>query len=411
MDPKKGGVSQAIDTIAEQLAKMNILNEVVSLDSHDHVVANDHYRTTGLGPSTSKWSYSKRLLPWLLNNFCRFDTIIVHGLWLYSSFAVEKALREYKKLLAKQKNDQIIPKLYIMPHGMLDPYFQIAKDRKLKAIRNWVYWKTVESRVIKNADGLLFTCQEELLLAKQAFTPYVPKKELVVGLGVNEPPIYKTSMTDLFYEKCSGIKGSRYFLFLSRIDQKKGIDTFLHAYEQLIELNKDAVAEKIGGAENYALDKCENSHDQIPKLVIAGPGGDTPYGKKIKAIVESSQVLKANVLFSGMLQGDAKWGAFYGAELFVLPSHQENFGIAVVEALACGKAVLISTQINISHEINEEGAGIVSADTVQGTLSSLTKWHLTSASEKTRMEIQARKCFQKHYAVPAAVNRLVRAIV
>ena len=68
----------------------------------------------------------------------------------------------------------------------------------------------------------------------------------------------------------------------------------------------------------------------------------------------------------GMLSGAAKWGALYGCEAFVLPSHQENFGIAVVEALACGRPVLISDQVNIWREIVEDGAGIAEADTEEG---------------------------------------------
>lgn len=64
-----------------------------------------------------------------------------------------------------------------------------------------------------------------------------------------------------------------------------------------------------------------------------------------------------------MLQGDVKWGAVHGCEEFVLPSRQENFAIAVVEALACGKPVLISDQVNIWREIAEDGAGLVGGDT------------------------------------------------
>jgi hypothetical protein len=67
-----------------------------------------------------------------------------------------------------------------------------------------------------------------------------------------------------------------------------------------------------------------------------------------------------------MLAGDSKWGALYGCEAFVLPSHQENFGIAVVEALACGKPVLISDQVNIWREIVEDGVGMVEGDTEEG---------------------------------------------
>ena len=69
----------------------------------------------------------------------------------------------------------------------------------------------------------------------------------------------------------------------------------------------------------------------------------------------------------GMLQGDMKWGALNAAEVFCLPSHQENFGIAVAEALGCGTPVLISDKVNIWREIEADGAGLVDDDTVDGT--------------------------------------------
>jgi glycosyltransferase involved in cell wall biosynthesis len=410
LDIRKGGVSSAIDTMALQFTKMGYTNEVVSLDFEGNSTTSQLYRITALGPSSTKWHYSERLIPWLLNNFCRFDRIIVHGLWLYTSFAVRKALRKYKKLVVKQNTDQTIPKLYVMPHGMLDPYFQKSNDRKLKAFRNWIYWKLIENQVIQDAEGLLFTCKEECLLAKQAFKPYHPKNEFVVGLGVNEPPQYETSMSEMFYERCSGVRDQPYFLFLSRIDQKKGVDLLLQAYENLLMVHSPKSLADSESGKHESNDVGEFILDQVPKLVIAGPGITTKYGKKILEIAERSELLRSNVFFPGMLQGGAKWGAFYGAQSFILPSHQENFGIAVVEALACGKPVLISKQVNISQEIDEEGAGFISSDTLQGTFSLLNSWHQSSSLEKIKMEILARKCFQKHYAVPSAIKRLIAAL-
>ena len=91
--------------------------------------------------------------------------------------------------------------------------------------------------------------------------------------------------------------------------------------------------------------------------MIAGPGLDTAFGREMRQLAESlcpqpsTLTPQPAVFFPDMLTGDAKWGALYGCEAFVLPSHQENFGIAVVEALACGKPVLISNQVNIWREI------------------------------------------------------------
>ena len=76
--------------------------------------------------------------------------------------------------------------------------------------------------------------------------------------------------------------------------------------------------------------------------------------------------LADRVHWPGMLKGDAKWGAFAVSDAFILPSHQENFGIAVAEALACGRPVLISDQVNIAPEIEADGCGFVEHDTLEG---------------------------------------------
>jgi glycosyltransferase involved in cell wall biosynthesis len=191
---------------------------------------------------------------------------------------------------------------------MLDPYFQKAPERRLKAIRNQIYWKLIEQKLINRADGLLFTCEAELLLARETFTPYHPKRELNVGYGIQEPPAFTPAMRDAFLNKCPEIADKSYILFLSRVHEKKGADLLIKAYSSI-----------------------RNSSSS--KLIIAGPGMETDYGKSLIQIVKEDH-LEHSVHFTGMLSGDAKWGAFYGCETFVLPSHQENFGIAVVEALA-----------------------------------------------------------------------------
>jgi hypothetical protein len=103
-----------------------------------------------------------------------------------------------------------------------------------------------------------------------------------------------------------------------------------------------------------------------------------------------------------MLSGAAKWGALYGCEAFVLPSHQENFGIAVVEALACGKPVLISDQVNIWREIVEDGAGLVEGDAEEGVEKLLRKFfdgwrggpsEVVSPSRAERAEASGRSAF------------------
>ncbi|HEX4666077.1 MAG TPA: glycosyltransferase, partial [Chthoniobacterales bacterium] len=116
------------------------------------------------------------------------------------------------------------------------------------------------------------------------------------------------------------------------------------------------------------------------------------------------------VTFSGLLSGNSKWGAFAAAEAFVLPSHQENFGIAVVEALACGKPVLLSNKINIWREIVEDGAGYAEEDDLAGTQRLLMRWDETTPAQRQEMRHQARRCFAERFEINRAVDSLLAVL-
>ena len=92
-----------------------------------------------------------------------------------------------------------------------------------------------------------------------------------------------------------------------------------------------------------------------------------------------------------MLSGELKWGAFRCAELFCLPSHQENFGIVVAEALACGLPVAIAEPVNISAEVAAADAGLVHDDTVAGTTAALRQWLALPAGEKQQMGVRGQR--------------------
>ncbi|RDC66098.1 glycosyltransferase [Adhaeribacter pallidiroseus] len=295
---------------------------------------------------------------------------------------------------------------------MLDPYFQKAAGRKLKALRNWAYWKLIEGNVVNDADGLLFTCEEERILAREPFRPYRPKRELVVGLGVEAPPLFTPTMRQSFLAKCPELQNQPYILFLSRIHEKKGVDLLIAAYAKLI-YNTVKVNTGKFSVGSMPVDETvipEITRKNLPKLVIAGPGLETPYGVQMQKLVSESAELKNAVFFPGMLTGDAKWGAFYGCEAFILPSHQENFGIAVVEALACGKPVLISNQVNIWREIEKEGAGLIATDTPAGTFTLLNVWQQLSEDEKLKIIMKTKITYEKHFEIISIVDRLLKAV-
>ena len=370
MNPKGGGPCQGIRNAVPEMQKINVSNDVVCFDDiNDAFIAKDSFTIYALGKSKSPWSYNNKLIPWLQKNASKYDIIIIHGLWLYHSYATIKFILNYRKSTEKS------PKVYVMPHGMLDPYFQQSKERKLKAWRNSIYWKLVENKVINSADGILFTCEEELILARTTFPNYKPKKEINVGYGVQTPPTYKESMKNTFMATVPQWNHKPFILFLSRIHHKKGVDLLIKAYLKL-----------------------EKELENLPQLIIAGPV-DHPYGKEMQNLASSSK----NILFTGMLSGEAKWGAFYESEVFALPSHQENFGIAVVEALASSTPVLISNKVNIWREIKEGNAGIISEDNLHDTILMLKNWLSNSIMEKEQMNKNAYSVFDNKFTITKAV--------
>lgn len=324
MNPKTGGPSQGIRNLITYITTLGSEVEIVCLDDvTEEYHVNDELIIHKIGKGITSFQYSPTLLKWLLLNMDRFDYVSVHGIWQYHNYAVYKAVR----MLAKKGKKT--PKVVIMSHGMLDPYFQKASDRKIKALRNELVWRLTEKKAINAADALFFTCEEELVLARTTFKGYHPQKAINVGYGIQKPPVYVTEMKTAFEVVCPQIKSKKYWLFISRIHPKKGVDILIDAYNKLTVENRS-----------------------LPELVIAGPT-DSAYAQEMMKKASANN----HIHFPGMLTGDNKWGAFYGCQAYLLPSHQENFGIAIVEAMACKKPVLITKNINIWREIEAGNGG------------------------------------------------------
>ncbi len=381
MNPVNGGPCQGIRNTVPQVASLGHVSDVVCLDHPDDAwIGKDTFKVFAVGKASGPWAYNKALMPWLIEHLSDYDAVIIHGLWQYHSYAVIKAVKALKK------SGRQVPKVLVMPHGMLDPYFQKAPGRKLKALRNSIFWHLIESKVINYADGILFTCQEELELAAQTFNNYHPKAVYNVGYGILPPPPKETIDNEAFYRLLPEAQKQSFILFLSRIHEKKGVDLLLKVF-----------------------DKVSNKVD-APLLVVAGPGIDTEYGKLLLEIVAQSEFLKSNVRFVGMLQGEVKWSAFYNCEAFILPSHQENFGIAVAEAMACAKPILISDKVNIWQEIQNNHAGFVENDTEQGTENLLKKWEASNGEERESMANNSLLAFKKYFTVEQAAHNLINTI-
>lgn len=368
LDPGVGGVAAAVLELSRGLAKRGHKVEIVVLDDPSAAwVANIDLTVHALGTGLTSYRYSRVLLPWLRQHGGDYDRVIVNGIWQYLTFA---AWRRYA--------GSSIP-YYVFPHGMLDPWFK--KTFPLKHLKKWLYWPWAEYRVLRDAEAVIFTSEEERLLARKSFWLY-RAREKVSPLGVEAPPILSNAKSE-FLSRYPQLQNTRNFLFLGRLHPKKGCDILLDAFARI------------------------RSNDPI-SLIMAGPdqiGWEPDLRRQVARLN-----LTDRVVFTGMLQGAMKQGALASADAFILPSHQENFGISVVEALAAGLPVLISERVNIWREIDADRAGYIESDNVEGTIRLLQRWIDTAPTERETMRQNARNCFEQRFEIDRAVDSILQVL-
>ena len=369
-DSRGGGPMEALRQVSDVLAEMGHHIEIASTDAESAPwLADLPFTVHALGPGRTGYLYAPRLVPWLRENAGRFDAVVVHGLWQYTSFASWRALHASGT------------PYFVYPHGMLDPWFK--RTYPLKHLKKSLYWPWAEYRVLRDAEAVLYTCEEERLLARQSFRLY-RAREVVVNFGTAGPVGDAKAQGEAFLFRYPMLQDKRLLLFLGRIHVKKGCDLLIEAFARVASANP-------------------NLH-----LVMAGP--DQANWQAELEHRASELGVEDRILWPGMLTGDLKWGAFHAADAFVLPSHQENFGIAVAEALACGLPVLISDKINIWREIIEDGAGLVADDTEIGTTHLLEDWLLRPEGARQEMGRNARASFARRYEIRQAAKSLLCAL-
>ncbi len=366
LDPAAGGPSDSVRVLLN-FGPSGYTGEVVCLDDPNASFLVDYpCPVHALGPQTSTFGYNQRLSAWLVAHRDRFDGVIVNGLWQYCGLATWRAVRKHKPYV-------------VFTHGMLDPYFKRAFP--LKHAKKWAYWLFAEYWVLRDAFRVLFTTDEESRLAQQSFWLH-RWRGFVVPFGANRPPSHQAGAREAFFHQCPYARDRRFLLFLGRIHRKKGCDLLIEAFSK------------------------HAARDPELHLVMAGPDQQA-WSAGLKALVDAAG-LSDRVHWPGMLHGEVKWGALFACEAFILPSHQENFGIAVAEALGCGKAVLLADKVNIAPEIAQDGAGLMESDTQTGTDNLLARWAAMSPAARAAMEAQALETFDRRYDMQTNAAKILR---
>jgi glycosyltransferase involved in cell wall biosynthesis len=371
VNPAAGGPINGLVNSSNELSSLGHKIEVLALDDPQESWVQDfQYPLVSFKSQLGTYSYSNAFYKWLEANVTTYDVVIIHGLWQFHSYTVAKVCKNHN-----------VPYV-IFTHGMLDPWFNI--DNKLKTLKKRVYWQLFERYAINNADAVLFTSEEEKSLARIPFAPYYPK-ERVVAYGSPLPDINVDEVKLSFNKLYPDLNNKKIALFLSRIHVKKGIDVLIDALGEIKNLPDDFV------------------------LAIAGPDSNGLQAKLTKQIEQLG--LTERVVWLGMLQGDVKWGAYHAAECFILPSHQENFGIVVAEALSTATPVLITNKVNIWREIESEQAGFVANDDIAGIKSLLQQWFELTTEDMKEMSENASLCYQNNFSIEAAASDLENVLL
>lgn len=370
LNPAYGGPAEAIRQISSALTRMGHRIEVVTLDGvGDPWVSGFPGVVHALGPSIGKYRYNKRLIPWLKIHSRDYHAVLVHGIWQFQSYGTWLAARSDST------------PYFVFIHGALDPWFKRAYP--LKHVKKWLYWPWADYRVLRDAQAVLFTSDGERMLASRSFWLY-QANDVVVDYGILDPGGDPHGQREHFFRNYPATRNKRLLLFLSRIHQKKGCDLLIEAFAKL------AV------------------RDRALHLVMAGPDQEG-WQRKLVDLARTRGV-EDRITWTGMLTGDMKWGAFHAAEVFVLPSHSENFGIVIAESLACGVPVLISNKVNIWREIVQDGAGFAEPDTLEGTVALLERWLCLSADELHQMRDRARVCYEDRFEIQQTAKKLASVI-
>jgi len=371
-NPEGGGVWQAILQFSKELHRQGHETCTATTDPQDAPWCKDAgVPIAPLGPARNSYGYAPAYKPWLKSHAREYDCAIAHGLWQYPGRALRQVLTSMG-----------VP-YFVYPHGMLDPWFK--ETYPLKHLKKAIYWKLNESRLLREARSVLFTCEEERRLAQDTFRPY-KCTETIAPLGIEQPEGMPEQQETAFLEQYPKLEPNGFLLFLSRVHEKKGLDLLLDA---LLRLDRPP-----------------------PPVVVAGPVDSNSHFEKLRKM-EANISARHNgwkIIWAGMLTGDLKWGALRTAGALILPSHQENFGIAVVEALAAGTPVLLSKKVNIWREIVEDKAGFADSDTIEGTRQILHRWLSLDGPSRKAMGQRATQCFTRRFEIKAAANHLANLL-
>ncbi len=359
LNASSGGVASATLELASALAERGHAVDLITLDGAPPAEAPPFVKIHAFGPPKNLHGFVPDL-DGKLAALPRPDALFLNGLWLFSTAPFARwALRGQ------------IP-YFLFPHGMLDGYFNRFP---LKYLKKLAYYLLFERHTLNHAAALLYTTTAELESSQHTFPFFAPRRQLIVGLGLRSSPVSAAEAREAFYAAFPSLAQTPFFLYLSRFHPKKAPHLLLRALPP------------------------------STALVMAGPPECTFYYTRLRHLAASKKVV-----WTGLLEGPVKWGALAAAQALILPSHQENFGMVVAEALSMGTPVLLSDKVALARDVAADGCALVAADTLKGTRELFERFAALSPSALSDLRAAARPSYEKRFQ-PATVAERLEALL
>ena len=366
---KHGGPSYALRTMARSLAIADVDVTIATTDDDgDNARLNVPIGEPIKEDEATLYYFRRNILPykislglarWLNANVVRFDIVHIHALFSFSSRAAGSAARRHS-----------VPYI-VRPLGVLNKWGIENRRAFLKQIS----LRLVEIPMLRSAAAIHYTSEAEEREASRISDEIAAQESVVIPLPVE----IATGNADDFRQRFPQTIRRRIILFLSRIDEKKGIELLLDAFANVRRQVSDAV------------------------LVVAGNGAPS-YVHKLCQHAKELGIADA-VIWTGHLDGALRSGAFAAADVFVLPSYSENFGVAAAEALSAGRPTIVTESVAVSEDIRGCDAGIVvkndSAELATAICRILSQPNLAS-----RLAVNARRLAAERYNINVVGRQL-----
>jgi glycosyltransferase involved in cell wall biosynthesis len=328
LSPETGGPVTAVLGLAEAQAAMG--HEVCIASSDYGVKSKPHLNGVEFKLFQCRydsWRWAPELGRYLEQLVKNYDVVMVESLWQYPTFIAGRVCRAANKPYV------------VSPNGMLDDWSLSQKAWKKKP-----YIALIERTTLQRANAIHLTSEGELTNS-HLNKWQVPK--VVIPLGLHESKYTNLPDEADFFSRYPELSGKRIVLFLGRLHYKKQPDVVIRAFHQ-------------------ACSQMPDAH-----LVLAGTG-EQSYIKRLEALANNLGI-QDRVLFAGLLEGEAVREAYRAAAVFVLPSWQENFGLAMVEAMAAGCPVAVSNHIDLAPDIRQARAGLVAPPNTEATAAAIAR--------------------------------------